>query len=101
MPRPKAEHLSRRRSGPSVAAFEKQTHHSAVTSPPLPAVLAARSRDAFERLLTHDVRWGGESDTEQTCRNRQQAADTYAALLARAVQAAADRPGNSREPPAA
>ncbi len=48
----------------------------------LPAVLAERSRDAFERLLTHDVRWGGESDTEQTCHNRQQAADTYAALLA-------------------
>jgi len=48
----------------------------------LPTVLAERSRAAFERLLAPDVRWGGPADTEQTCHNRGQAGDTYAALLA-------------------
>ena len=47
----------------------------------LPGVLAERSRDAFERLLALDVRWGGAEDTDQTCSTREQAGDTYAALL--------------------
>ena len=48
----------------------------------LPSVLAARDRAAFERLLHPDVRWGGQEDTEQTCHDRGQAGDFYAALLA-------------------
>lgn len=47
----------------------------------LPSVLAARDRAVFERLLAPDVRWGGKEDTEQTCHDRRQAGDTYAALL--------------------
>ena len=54
----------------------------------LPAVFAARTRQAFERLLADNVRWGGEDDTEQTCHNREQAGDTYAALLAGSAQLA-------------
>lgn len=52
----------------------------------LPAVLAAHDRAAFERLLHPDVRWGGDEDTEQTCHNRGQAGDFYAALLAGGVR---------------
>ena len=48
----------------------------------LASVLAARDRAAFERLLHPDVRWGGGEDTEQTCHDRRQAGDFYAALLA-------------------
>ena len=48
----------------------------------LPSVLATRDRAAFERLLAPDVRWGGPEDTEQTCHDRGQAGDFYAALLA-------------------
>lgn len=48
----------------------------------LPSVLAERDRAAFERLLAPDVRWGGREDTEQTCHDRGQAGDFYAALLA-------------------
>lgn len=47
----------------------------------LPSVLAARDRAGFERLLHPDVRWGGQEDTEQTCHDRRQAGDFYAALL--------------------
>lgn len=48
----------------------------------LPSVLAERDRAAFERLLAPGVRWGGREDTEQTCHDRGQAGDFYAALLA-------------------
>ncbi len=48
----------------------------------LPAVLAQRDRVAFERLLAPDARWGGREDTEQTCHDRGQAGDFYAAVLA-------------------
>ncbi|MEP7055213.1 MAG: hypothetical protein ABI912_08180 [Actinomycetota bacterium] len=48
----------------------------------LPSVLAERDRAAFERLLAPNVRWGGREDTEQTCHDRGQAGDFYAALLA-------------------
>ena len=59
---------------------------AAAVAAALPAVLAERSRDAFERMLAADVRWGGPEDTEQTCRDRRQAGDFYAGLLAADVQ---------------
>ncbi len=55
---------------------------AAAVAAALPAVLAERSRDAFERMLAADVRWGGPQDTEQTCQDRRQAGDFYAGLLA-------------------
>jgi len=55
---------------------------AAAVAAALPAVLAERSREAFERMLAANVRWGGPEDTEQTCRDRRQAGDFYAGLLA-------------------
>ncbi len=48
----------------------------------LPGVLAQRDRVAFERLLALDARWGGRDDTDETCHDRGQAGDFYAAVLA-------------------
>jgi len=59
---------------------------AAAVAAAMPSVLAERSRDAFERMLAADVRWGGPEDTEQTCRDRRQAGDFYAGLLAADVQ---------------
>ncbi len=55
---------------------------AAAVAAALPAVLAERSREAFERMLAADVRWGGPEDNEQTCLDRRQAGDFYAGLLA-------------------
>lgn len=48
----------------------------------LPTVLAQRSREALEALLSPDVRWGGHDDNEHTCHTREQAGISYAELLA-------------------
>lgn len=59
----------------------KSTVDAAVIAAALPTVLAKRSREAFEALLSPDVRWGGHDDNEHTCHTREQAGTTYAELL--------------------
>ncbi len=47
----------------------------------LPAAFARRTAQAFEQLLDPRVRWGGATDTQQTCHDRSQVLAFYGRLL--------------------
>jgi len=53
----------------------------------LRSALEAGDLGALAGLLDPAVRWGGEEDTEQTCRNRAEVLAWYEALHARGVRA--------------
>ena len=61
--------------------------HGNAVAAALPVALAAGTREAFEELLTDDVRWGGEHGGNE-CRTRIEAGEHYAACSRRASSCA-------------
>lgn len=59
--------------------------HSNTVAAALSTALATGTREAFEELLTDDVRWGGEHGGNE-CRTRTEAGAHYAGLLAAGIR---------------